>query len=181
MLHALNAQIGNAAVERLTLLLNHLLSAEPAAVQRLAPHAGQTVDLRLDGWPALLPALPSTAFRVTPAGLLEWCGPEPLPGADLRVVVQATNPALALVQALAGTRPQVDVAGDAAFAADLSWLFDNLRWDLQDDLARIVGPAPAREIARLAGGIRRALADAAGRLRGLVDRARGEPAGPPPK
>jgi ubiquinone biosynthesis protein UbiJ len=117
-----------------------------------------------------LPPLPATAFRVTPAGLLEWCGADAPSEPDLRVSVDASNPALAMAQALAGTRPKVDVAGDAAFATDLNWLFDNLRWDVQDDLARIVGQAPAREIARVAGGIANGMREAAKAVSGLVGR-----------
>jgi len=118
----------------------------------------------------LLPPLPATAFRVTPAGLIEWCGTELPNEPDLRVSVDASNPALAMAQALAGTRPKVDIAGDAAFATDLNWLFDNLRWDVQDDLAGIVGAAAAREITRIAGGIAAGLREAANTLSGLVTR-----------
>jgi len=75
-----------------------------------------------------------------------------------------------MAQALAGARPKVDVSGDAAFAADLNWLFDNLRWDVQDDLARVVGQAPAREIARVASGIAAGMREAAKAVSGLVAR-----------
>jgi ubiquinone biosynthesis protein UbiJ len=170
MFHSLNALLGQAAIERLTLLVNHVLASEPVAMQRLAVHAGRCIQLRFDGWPALLPPLPAMAFRVTPAGLVEWCGADVPAEPDLRVGVDASNPALAMAQALAGTRPQVDVAGDAAFATDLNWLFDNLRWDVQDDLARIVGQAPAREIARVAGGVANGMRQAAKAVSGLVAR-----------
>ena len=33
-----------------------------------------TLALQLAGWPRLLPPPPTLAFRVTPAGLLDWCG-----------------------------------------------------------------------------------------------------------
>ena len=170
MFHSLNSLLGHAAIERLTLLANHVLAAEPVATERLRAHVGRSIELHFTGWPALLPPLPATAFRVTPAGLLEWCAAEVPAEPDLRVTVDAGNPALAVAQALAGTRPQVDVAGDAAFAADLNWLFDNLRWDVQDDLARIVGQAPAREIARIASGVAAGMREAAKTLSGLVSR-----------
>jgi len=161
MLHALTSSLQAAFVERLVLLLNHVLAAEPVATERLRPHSGRSLQLRLDGWPALLPPLPELAFRVTPAGLLDWCGAEPLESSDLRMRLDASNPALTMVQWAAGERPRVEVQGDAQFAADLSWLMDNLRWDVQDDLARLVGQAPAHEIARvgrlLAVGLREAL------------------------
>jgi ubiquinone biosynthesis accessory factor UbiJ len=173
MLHALNAMAGGAAIERLTLLANHVLAAEPVATQRMRAHAGQCVRVQFDGWPSVLPALPATSFRVTPAGLIEWCGAEHRDEPDLRVAIDASNPALSMAQALTGTRPKVDVAGDAAFATDLNWLFDNLRWDVQDDLARIVGPAPAREIARVGGAVAAAMRVAARSVGGLVARGRG--------
>jgi ubiquinone biosynthesis accessory factor UbiJ len=181
MIDAFNAGLGGAAVERMTLLINHVLGGEAVATQRLLPHAGRCIGLHFEGWPRALPPLPALVFRVTPAGLVEWCGTEPPPEPDLRVRIDASNPALAIAQALAGTRPKIEVAGDAAFAADLNWLFDNLRWDVQDDLAKIVGPAPAREIARIAGGIAAALREAVRTLTGLVTRDATAPAGPPPR
>lgn len=168
MLHSLNSLLGQAAIERLTLLANHVLGSEPIAMQRLQPHAGRSIQLHFHGWPALLPPLPITAFRVTNAGLLEWCAAEAPAEPDLRVEVDASNPALAMVQTLTGERPKVVVAGDAAFATDLNWLIDNLRWDVQDDLARIVGQAPAREVARIASGVAAGLREAARTVGGLV-------------
>ena len=170
MFNGLNLMLGHAVIERATLLVNHVLGSEAVATDRLRGHAGRCIQLQFDGWPPLLPPLPSTAFRVTPAGLVEWCGPDAPPDADLRVRIDASNPALAMAQALSGERPKVDVAGDAAFAADMSWLFDNLRWDVQDDLARLVGQAPAREMARVAGGIAAGMREAVRTLTGLAIR-----------
>ena len=177
----MNALLGTAAIERLTLLVNHVLSGEPVATQRLRVHAGRCIAVHFEGWPGVLPPLPATVFRVTPAGLIDWCGSEPPIEPDLRVSIDASNPALAMAHALAGTRPKVDVSGDAAFAADLNWLFDNLRWDVQDDLARAVGQAPAREIARVAGGIAAGLRDAARAVSAFVAREGSASAGQPPR
>jgi len=170
MFHDLNVLVGTAAMQRLTLFVNHVIASEPVASRRLAAHTGRCLQLQFEGWPSLLPPPPSAAFRVTPAGLIEWCEEQGCTNPDLRVTVDASNPALALVQAVAGTRPKVEVAGDAAFATDLNWLFDNLRWDVQDDLARVVGQAPAREIARIAGGIATGMREAAKTLSGLAAR-----------
>lgn len=168
--------MGHGVMGRLTLLLNHVIGSEPIAMQRLQAHAGRSVRLFFDGWPSLLPALPELVFRITPAGLLEW-RQDATADAELQVRVEASNPVLAMAQALVGTRPKVEVAGDAAFAADLNWLIDNLRWDVQDDLARIVGQGPAHGIARLgtavAAGLRGAVRSAA------AFAARRSSAGPP--
>ena len=168
MFNGLNVVLGGAVMERATLLANHVLTSEPVATERLRAHAGRCIQLHFDGWPRLLPPLPATAFRITPAGLVEWCGADVPPDADLRVSIDASNPALSMAQALVGERPKVDVSGDAALAADLNWLFDNLRWDVQDDLARLVGQAPAREIARVSGAVAAGMREAVRKLSGLV-------------
>jgi ubiquinone biosynthesis accessory factor UbiJ len=167
MRQTLPSLLGPAVMERLTLLVNHVLASEPLASQRLRPHAGRCIRVQFDGWPSLLPAWPVLAFRVTPAALLEWCGPDEPAVVELNVAVDASNPALALLQALNGERPQIAVTGDAAFATDVSWLFDNLRWDVQDDLAR------------LGGAVAAALRGAARTLGELAQRARGAAAGQP--
>ncbi len=127
------------------LLLNHVLSRESHAMARLQPFAGQLVVLHLQNWPALLPAAPDLALGVTPAGLFERQeGGES--AASLRIELDASNPALLALGALLGERPSVSVQGDAAFAGEISWLMENLRWDIEDDLAAVVGPAAARQL-----------------------------------
>jgi ubiquinone biosynthesis accessory factor UbiJ len=180
MLEAVKALAERSVMERLVLLVNHVISAEPAAVDRLRPHAMRSVRFALSDWPRLLPALGPFVFRVTPAGLLEWLPDAASLEADLRVAVAAGNPALALTRVVAGERPAITVSGDAAFASDLDWLIDNLRWDLQDDLAKIVGDAPARQLGKVGGWFARALQEGAKMLRDLAARAPGSPAASPP-
>ena len=168
MLQSVRALVEPAALERLTLLLNHVLAAEPVAVQRLRPHAGKRLHIELAEWPSLLPAPPTVVFQVTPAGLLEWPGDAARAAGDraeLQLHVAAANPALLLVGLATGERPVVAVQGEAQFAADVQWLADNLRWDLEADLARLLGPLPARQLAQfgaaLAAGVRRLVLTAA--------------------
>jgi ubiquinone biosynthesis protein UbiJ len=177
MLRTFQQLLATAAMERLTLMVNHVLAAESAAVQRLRPHAGRCIRLHMSGWPSPLPPIPELSFVITPAGLLEWCGAAAAPAADLCVDVDASNPARLVAQGLAGQRPKVDVAGDATLATDVSWLMDNLRWDMQDDLARFVGPAFAHELARVGAVLARGLREASGALSGVAARVRAEPSG----
>jgi len=179
MFETLQQLAAGAFMQRLTLLLNHVLSTEEAALARLRPHAGRSVRLQLQGWPRLLPPPPSLAFVVTPAGLLEWCGHTPPAAVDLTLSVDASNPALAFAQGLAGRRPPVEIAGDAGLATDISWLMDNLRWDVQDDLARLVGNAPAHELARVGGLLAGGLREAVAALSALAARAGGASPEPP--
>lgn len=161
MLHSLNAVLAPALAQRLTLLINHVLSGEAVAAERLRPHSGATLTLRLDHWPSLLPAPPSLAWRITPAGLLDWCGDQPPATVSLVVALDASNPAALVMAALAGEPPALQIEGDAQLAADVNWLLQNLRWDVAADLERLFGPQVAQTLhtlgRTLAKGLRTAL------------------------
>jgi len=170
MLQTLQQLASTAFMERFTLWLNHVIASEAVAVQRLRPHAGRSVRLLPTGWPSLLPPLPELTFAITPAGLLEWSPTPPVGMPDLELTLDASNPARSLFEGLAGRRPAVGIVGDSALAADVSWLMDNLRWDLQDDIARVIGDGPAHELARLGGRLASGLREAVGKLGGLAAR-----------
>ena len=148
----------------MTLVLNHVLGSETVATDRLRPHAGRTLQLQLTGWPSLLPRPPTLAWRVTPAGLLEWCGSAPLAASDLTVNLDAANPALLLARMAGGEPPSVQIDGDAQLAGDVNWLITQLRWDVAADLERLFGPVVGQQLHRfgsaLAGALRGALGGA---------------------
>lgn len=161
-----------AAMERLTLLLNHVLGREEAAMQRLRAHAGAVLQVVPERWPFWLPAPPNAAFRVTPAGLLEWCGTEPPQAPTLRVVLEATNPLSFGFSLLSGRVPRARVEGDSVVAADVDWLIANVRWDLMDELQQTFGPSVAQLLHTVGQALRagfdvarRTSADVASRFR----------------
>ena len=167
MFNAAQQLLVPAVLARITLLVNHVLNSESMATARLKPHAGRNIRLQLQGWPSALPALPDLVFLVTPAGLLEWQAqdsndPTPNVSADLTLEIEATNPALEVLRRLASQAPRIRVSGDSAFAADVSWIADNLRWDLEDDIARVVGQGPAHELARIGRAVGKALSGMVG-------------------
>lgn len=166
----ITASLGSAAMERITLLLNHVIAAEPVATERLRPHSGCSIQLVWTGWPSFLPPPPLVAFSITPAGLLEWCGEQAPEQPDLRVSIDGSNPLRLMGQWLSGERPAVVIEGDSALATDVSWLIDNLRWDIEDDVARIIGQAPAHELARAAALVAGGFREAARALQGLMAR-----------
>jgi ubiquinone biosynthesis protein UbiJ len=141
---------------RLVLLVNHVLSREPAAMQRLRPHAGRRVRVQAEGAPAWLPALPAGVVLVTPAGLFELDeAAAAVPDLQLRLTLPDAAQALA---ALAGElTPRVQIEGDAGLAADIHWLVDNLRWDVEADLAEAVGPAVAHQVTKAGRAVAAAL------------------------
>jgi ubiquinone biosynthesis accessory factor UbiJ len=155
MLDSVRAQVVPALQQRLVLLVNHVLSREPAATSRLAVHAGRRLRIEATGAPPWLPSLPPLALAVTPAGLFEWS--EAGDDADLRLTLRADDPSRWLAVAAGSAKPDLAIDGDAALAADVSWLADNLRWDIEADLDRMFGPIVARQIGRLGSSLARGL------------------------
>jgi len=172
MFSALNDLLAPAAMDRLMLVVNHVLGREPAAMERLRVHAGRSILVLPERWPALLPALPALGFRITPAGLLEWCGLTGVDSPDLSVRLDASNPALLVVGALTGETPPVRIDGDAQLATDVNWLLVNLRWDVTDDLERLFGAGPAQTLRQMGSWLSRGLKAAFQGAQSLVDRVR---------
>ena len=169
MLQNLNALLAPALMDRLVLVVNHVLAAEPQARDRLLPHRGRVLRLDLLQLPRLLPPPPPLAFAITPAGLVEWCR-DPV-DADLRVRLDAANPAALAFKLLGGDMPALVIEGDAQLATDVDWLLKNLRWDVADDLHRLFGPTVAHELHRLGSALARALRGASQGASAVVGRA----------
>ncbi|TSE20795.1 hypothetical protein Talka_00458 [Tepidimonas alkaliphilus] len=135
------------ARNRLVLLLNHLLQQEPEAQQRLRRYAGRCIVVRA---PGLLPAAWAQVgdeplrLQISPAGL--WMQAPMNVAPDLTLTLQPASPAVWLRQALAGQRPAASIAGDVQLAAEVAWLIDHVRWDVEEDLARLLGDAAAHTL-----------------------------------
>lgn len=115
--------------------LNHLLRANTWAREALKPHAGKTADFRclpfitrltvLDSGevvPAAADALPAVTLTLTP-------------GLMLRVAARDE-----------GVWRDVIIDGDTDFAGVIHHLWQHLRWDAEEDLAKIVGDVAAHRI-----------------------------------
>jgi len=127
---------------RAVLLLNHVLMQEPEAQARLARQQGRTVRVE---WRHL-----SLQLVATPAGLLDRVLPGNARLPDLSLTVQESSP-LALAQAaLRGDKPPIKIEGDVQLAAEVGWLVDHVRWDLEEDLSRLIGDAPAHTVGQTA-------------------------------
>ncbi len=121
---------------RVVLLLNHVLMQEPQAMERLVRQKGRVVLMQWRNY----------TFRllVTPAGLLDVGAPDA--HADLLLVIAQESPLSIAQELLQGGKPAVRIEGDVQLAAEVSWLIDHVRWDVEEDLARIMGDAPAHAI-----------------------------------
>lgn len=169
MLH----EFQDALHERVTLLLNHVLLAEPAATARLQPHAGRVLEVAVSAWPLPGPVPPPARWSVSPAGLLEPIpvGIEVTPA--LKVDVPLNHPLRALGDLLGSRAPLVAIDGDAAFAADVAWLMENVRWDAAADLERLVGPGLAHQLTAAARTVAEGVRRFAGPLVARAEAARG--------
>lgn len=132
---------------RIVLLLNHVLMQEPEATSRLARQKGRVVLLQ---WRSI--KLPLVA---TPAGLLDLAPAGDHP--DLTLTITDESPLQLAQAALRGDKPNVRIAGDVQLAAEVNWLFDHVRWDLEEDLSRIVGDPVAHTIGQVARSVGQAL------------------------
>jgi ubiquinone biosynthesis protein UbiJ len=131
--------------------LNRLLEAEPWARERLAPFAGETVELRA-------PWLPAVRFAILEGGRLA-------PGAEASLKISLRASALgALARGEDHFMREVDIEGNARLAQEVLQLARHLRWDFEEDLARLVGDAPAHAMAQALRGLVSWQADAARRL-----------------
>jgi ubiquinone biosynthesis accessory factor UbiJ len=129
--------------QRVVLLLNHVLQQEPEAVARLKRQKGQIAGIE-SAWVAM-------KLVVTPAGLLDLADPDAEP--DLSLKVLDTNPLSILQTLISGDKPRMEVSGDVMLAAEVNWLVDHVRWDVEEDLSRIMGDVPAHTLMRGVRGI----------------------------
>jgi ubiquinone biosynthesis protein UbiJ len=138
---------------RIVLLLNHVLQQEPQAMERLVRQKGRVV---LSQWRDF-----SFKVVVTPAGLLDVAVPGAV--ADLTLTITEASP-FAIAQAvMQGDKPAVRIEGDVQLAAEINWLADNVRWDVEEDLARIMGDAPAHMLMQSGRTVAQAVAQFVGK------------------
>jgi len=125
---------------RAVLFLNHVLQQEPEAQQRLMHQQGRVVQFH---WRFV-----TVSFVATPAGLLDLAPEGATP--ELTLSITEESPLGLLKATLRGDKPAVRIVGDVQLAAEVNWLADHVRWDVEDDLARIVGDVPAHAISKAA-------------------------------
>ncbi len=116
--------------------INHVLSSEPWATGELARHAGKTILLKLP--------LGDLCFEITPAGLLAVSEASDTSSLVLELSAKALSE---LTGSTGSLREQafkaVKITGDADLAQLLGRLVGQVRWEYEEDLARLVGDAPA--------------------------------------
>lgn len=126
---------------RVVLLLNHVLQQEPEAMQRIARQKGRVVKFAWQHFNMSLTATPVGLLAVASQPLVEE------KKVDLLLEILDINVPELSQKLMRGDKPNVRIEGDVQLAAEVQWLTQNVKWDLEGDLARIVGNVPAHHIA----------------------------------
>jgi ubiquinone biosynthesis protein UbiJ len=116
--------------------INHVLESESWASTELAKHAGKTILLQLP--------LGNFCFEIASTGFLNVLKEADSPSLTLEVSNRALGD---LAASSGGLREQafkaVKITGDADLAQLIGRLAGQLRWEYEEDLARLLGDAPA--------------------------------------
>jgi len=107
-------------------------------MQRIKRQSGRSVQLNWRDF--------QFEYVFTPAGLLE-SRPATDKAADLILSVKEDSPLELFRLAVSGQRPSVRIEGDVQLAAEVNWLVEHVRWDPEEDLARIFGDTTAHILA----------------------------------
>jgi ubiquinone biosynthesis protein UbiJ len=117
--------------------LNHLLSQQAWASERLKPFSGQAVAIRC-------PPFPDLHLKITERGLLDRARDD----STSALVVKLKPGALPLLLARdPSARGQIEIEGSADLASAVDHLFRDLAWDIEEDLSTVFGDVVAHRLA----------------------------------
>ena len=145
--------------------LNALLESEPWARERLAPFAGEAIEVRA-------PLAPPLRFSIAASGRLVQPGDAFSPSLLIRLEPAAALSAAVMPPAVMPPTARgeqallraIEIEGNAGLAAEILHLLRYLRWDVEEGLAGYVGDVAAHRIVSLAREIVALQSDAARRL-----------------
>ena len=134
--------------------LNHLLGREAWAREKLAPFAGELVELRFA-------PLPPVRLAIVEGGQTA-----PAEAGREATLVIAAKPEIfaALAKGEEHLMGAVDISGNARLATEILALLRYLRWDVEEDLSRVFGDVIAHRMVRTARDFASWQADAVKRL-----------------
>lgn len=152
--------------------INHVIAQQTWARERLLAQRGKVIRLGIDSSFALASLTPNLLTRigddgllqpVAAAGVADAAGVAGVAGTpDAAEAARQADVTLWLIPSLnalfaglrsgpAGLSQHLRIEGDVLLAGVMAELAQNLRWDFEEDLSRVVGDVGAR---RFAGGVR---------------------------
>jgi ubiquinone biosynthesis protein UbiJ len=115
--------------------INHLIEQERWAHELLLPREGQSISI----------ALPIGDFQIAiQEGMFVNAGNNNPSSVNLVITQEAIW--TFLKEGKSGAMKFVKISGDIDFAADLNRLAADLKWEVEEDLSKLVGDAPARRV-----------------------------------
>jgi len=123
--------------------LNHLLQGETWAQERFRPFAGAQV---------LIEAGPISFDLMIDEGGFFRSGGDNTKQPDVRLTLP-TDTAVKLIVDRQNLFSAVKLSGSADIAESLAFVFRNLRWDAESDLAGLIGDIPAHRLAMFGAGL----------------------------
>ncbi len=132
--------------------LNHVLAQQHWASDRLRVHAGRRVRIDLDGPlgrvsgeclivdPGRLAVCPETPGHAETADVTDASKAADV---TLQMTLSASSQAAWWAQGVEGLSGHLRIEGDVMLAATLAEMAKHLRWDVEEDLSRVVGDAMA--------------------------------------
>lgn len=124
--------------------VNHLLRGAAWARAELRRHAGKTACFELVPARFSLTVLDSGEVAAAPADAAPAVTLKLSPGVMLRLAAREES-----------AWTEVEAAGDTGFAATISQLAHNLRWDIEEDLSRVFGDVAAHRLAETGRALHR--------------------------
>ncbi len=114
------------------LFVNHLLAQEIWATDKLSKHSGKTARIDLQAF--------SLTLKIGSDGMLDAAGADSV--ADVTIRLKLSDLPL-IAQNRERAFSYVKVEGDADLANTISHLSQHLRWEVEDDLSKLVGDVAA--------------------------------------
>ena len=120
--------------------INHVLKGEDWALKRLRAFAGQSLRLELGRF--------QVPVRIDDKGLLvaQPASDSPAPVQPTVVITLPVDTPARLLLDPASLVGLMTISGSAELADHLNFIFKNLRWDAEHDLAQLVGDIAARRL-----------------------------------
>ena len=124
--------------------VNHLLKSASWARARLQPYAGKIARFELPLFTVALAILESGEVANAPEQAVADASFKLTPGITLRLCANDS-----------AAWQQVEVVGDTALAHEIRHVAQNLRWDVEEDLSRVVGDIAAHRMVNTARELNR--------------------------
>ena len=115
--------------------INHLLKSASWARERLRPCAGKTARFTLAPFIVTLAIRDSGELADAPGAVGADASFTLTPGIALRMLARDQH-----------AWQEVEVSGDTALAREILYVAQNLRWDVEEDLSRVVGDVAAHRM-----------------------------------